>query len=112
MARGTKRARGAAHQKNGKQREGVDHSCDRSESAGADVGGGTSDGARGRNAAEERRANVGDSLRDQLHVGVVVIAAHAVGDHGGEQAFNGGEQRDREGGREQGQNVGRVESGE
>ena len=70
----------------------MDHSGDGREGAGADVGRGAGDGAGGGDASEERRGDVGDALRYKFHVGVVAVAAHAVGDDGGEQAFDGGEQ--------------------
>ena len=50
----------------------------------------------GRDAAEQRRRDVGDALRDQLHVGAVPPADHAVGDDRGEQRLDRAEQRDRE----------------
>jgi hypothetical protein len=49
--------------------------------AGADIGGGAGDGAGDADAAEQRRADVGDALRHQLAVGAVAAAGHAVGDH-------------------------------
>ena len=90
----------------------MDHAGDGRARAGADVGGGAGDGAGGGNAAEERRDNVGDALCDELHVGVVVVAAHAVGDDGGEKAFDRGEHGDGEGRGQQGRNVGGVEAGQ
>ena len=96
---------GRGDEKDGEQGEGVDHAGDGGVRAGADVGGGAGDGAGGGDASEERGGDVGDALRDELHVGVVVIAAHAVGDDGGEEAFDGGEQGDGEGGGKQRENV-------
>ena len=51
------------------------------------------DRAGGRQSAEQRRGEIGDALRDQLHVGIMLIAAHAIGDHGGHQGFNRAEHR-------------------
>ena len=48
------------------------------------------------NAAEERRDDVADALRDQLGVGVVPRAGHAVGDDRAEQRLDRAEHRDRE----------------
>ena len=66
-----------------------------------DVGRGARDRAGGRDAAEERRRDVGDALRDELDVGLVAAADHAVGDDGGEQRLDGGEQGDRDRRREE-----------
>ena len=87
------------------QRERVNHAGDWGARAGANVGGGAGDGAGGRNAAEERRDDVGDALRDQFDVGVVAVAGHAVGNDGGEHAFKRGQQRHGKGRRNQRQNV-------
>ncbi len=43
--------------------------------------------------------DVGDSLRDQLDVGIVTVARHAVGDDGREHALKRGEQGNGECGR-------------
>ena len=83
----------------------MNHAGDRRARAGADVGRGAGDGAGGGNAAEERRGDVGDSLRDQFDVGVVTVAGHAVGDDRGEHAFKRGQQRHGEGRGNQRQNV-------
>ena len=99
-------------QKNGEQRERVDDAGDRRARAGADVGGGAGDGAGGGNSAEERRGDVGDSLRDKFDVGIVAVAGHAVGDDGGEHAFKRGKQRNRECRWDQRQDVLGVESRE
>ena len=80
----------------------MDHSRDGGFGAGTDVGGGAGDGAGGGKSAEERGDNVGDALRNQFHVGIVSVAAHAVGDDGGHQGFDGAEQRDGDGRGEQG----------
>ena len=106
-----KRASGAATSRMREQRERVDHAGDGGARAGADVGGGAGDGAGGGDAAEERRDDVGDALGDEFDVGVVAVAAHAVGDDGGEQAFDGGEQGDGEGGGQEREDVLGVEVG-
>ena len=69
--------------------------------AGADVGRGARDRARGRNAAEERRDDVGDALRHQLLVGIVAVVDLRVGHARGQQRFDGAEQRDRDRRRDQ-----------
>ena len=61
--------------------------------AGANVGGGARNGASCGNAAEQRRSNIGDALRHKFHIGIVPVAGHAVGDHGGEQALERRQQR-------------------
>ena len=48
----------------------------------------------GRDAAEQRRDDVGRALRHELHVRLVPRADHAVGDDGGEQRLHRAEQRD------------------
>ena len=90
----------------------MDDAGDGGVGAGADVGGGAGDGAGGGHAAEQGGDDVGDALGDELHVGVVVVAAHAVCNYGGEQAFHGGEHGDGEGGGEEGEEVYAVEVGE
>ena len=87
------------------QGERVRHSGDRGECAGTNIGGGASDGARGRYSTEEGRCDIGDALGDELDVGVVAIAAHAIGNYGGEQALNGRKQRHGKSGGKQGKDV-------
>ena len=65
-------------------------------SAVVDVGHCAGDGAGGGYAAEERRGEVGNALRHQLGVGVVVVADDAVGNGGREQRLNGSEHSDGE----------------
>ena len=69
--------------------------------AGAIVGGGASDGARDRDAADEGNEKIGESLRDQFGVGIVPVPDHRIGDHGGQQAFERGQQGDRQRGGQQ-----------
>ena len=59
-----------------------------------DVGRGARDGARGRETAEKYRNHVADALRNQLHVGVVPVAGHAVRHHAGQQGFDARQQGD------------------
>ncbi len=85
--------RGVGHQHHQHQHQhgGVDHPRHR---RGLDVGGGAGDRPRSGDTAEQRGAYVADTLRDQLRVGVVVRRHHAVRHHAGEQALNGGQDRD------------------
>ena len=59
----------------------MDSGGDRRARARADVGRGAGDRAGGGDAAEERRDEVADAEREQLGVGIVPRAGHAVGDH-------------------------------
>ena len=52
-------------------------------------------------AASQRCRGVGDALRDQLAVGAMAAADHAVGHHRGQQRLDAGQERDRERAREQ-----------
>ena len=79
-ASGTYCASGAATSTIDEQRQRVDHARDRRARAGADVGRGARDRAGGRDAAEERRDDVGDTLRHQLLVGIVAVVDLRVGD--------------------------------
>ena len=66
--------------------------------AGADVDGGARDRRGRRDAAEQRRHEVGQALTEQLAVGVVARRdAHRVGDRGRQQALQGGERGHGEG---------------
>ena len=68
----------------------MDHSRNRGPGAGADIGCGARDGPRGGQAAHQRRNKIGHALRNQLHVGFVLLAVaeHTVGDHGRHQRLN------------------------
>ena len=112
MAEGNEASQGRGDDENREQGERVGHSRDGGESAGSNVGGGAGDGACGGNSAEEGRCDIGEALGDELDIGVVAIAAHAIGNDGGEQAFNGRKQRHGKSGREQGKDVLGVKSGE
>ena len=81
------------------------HSGNGGERTGTNVGGGARDGSCGRDSAEEGRYDVGDTLGDELDVGVVMIAADTIGNNGRQQAFNGRKQRHGECRREQGKDV-------
>ncbi len=52
------------------------------------VGGGPGDHAGGGDAAENDRADVGDSLGDQLAVALVPAADHSIGDDGAKKRFD------------------------
>ena len=66
--------------------------------AGADVGGGAGNGARGGNAAKECRSNVAHALADELSVRMVAGAGHTVCHAGAQQGFNGSQQCNHKGG--------------
>ena len=57
--------------------------------AAADVGHRPRNRARHRNAAEQRRGEVGNALRHQFLVGVVPVVCHAIGHPGAQQGFDG-----------------------
>ena len=76
------------------QEDRMQHARDRPARAGADVGRGARDRAGDADAAEQRRADVGDALRHQLAIGAVAAPGHAVGDHRRQQRFDGAEQRE------------------
>ena len=61
-----------------------------------DVGRGPRDGPRRGDAPEERGDDVGEPLRDQLHVGTVTPSGHPVRDDRAEQGLDPAEQRDRQ----------------
>ena len=96
-------------EEDGEQGERVDNAGDGRFCAGADVGGGAGDGPGGGESAKERREDIGDTLRDQFHSGIVAVAAHAVGDDGAHQGLDGSEHGDGDGGREQGVHQGITE---
>ena len=58
----------------------MQHARDRAVRARAHIGRGAGDGAGHADAAEERRADIGDALRDQLAVRAMPPSGHAVGD--------------------------------
>ena len=64
--------------------------------SGADVGRRPRDGAGRRQPAEQRRRHVGDPLRHQLHVRIVPVAAHPVGDNRRHQRLERAEHRHRQ----------------
>ncbi len=83
------------------QRQRVDDSRNGRGCAGADVGRRAGDRAGGRDAAEERHDQIGEALSHELDVGLVPVAAHVVGHHCREQAFDRCEHCYRECGRQQ-----------
>ena len=107
-----KSGQGRRDQQNRQQRQRMDHPRDRGLGAGADIRRRARDGAGRGYAAEHRRDDIRHALCHQLHIGFVVISAHAVSNDGRQQAFDGGEQCDRERRRKQRQDVGGVETRE
>src|ERR1051325_7142423 len=81
--------------------EGVDHSGDGGPGAALDVRGGASDGAGGGDAAEERAEDVGQALGHEFLIGVMAVIHHAVGHHGAEERFDGRQDGNGHGWREQ-----------
>src|SRR6201999_133456 len=79
------------------EKAGVHQSGKGAGGAVANVGGGARYRSRRGKAAKQRVDDIGDALSDQLLVGIVLGATHAVGDHGGQQRFDRSEQGDREG---------------
>jgi hypothetical protein len=75
----------AEEQRDQQQRQRVDDPGHRRPAAVPNVGSRPGDRAGGGDAAEDRRDQIGDTLRDQLHVRAVAAADHAVGHYGGEQ---------------------------
>ena len=69
----------------------MNHARDRRLRSGADIGCGAGNGARGRQAAEHRREDVGNPLTDQFDIGVVPVVAHAVRNHSRHQRLDGSE---------------------
>ena len=88
----------------------MDDAGNRRARARADVRGGARERAGRRQAAKQRRDDVGDALREQLGVGVVPIAAHAIGDHGRQQRLDRAEHRHRHRRRQQRQHQARDET--
>ena len=78
------------------QRNGMDHARDRGAAAGTDVGRRPRDRARRRNAAEERRDDIGDALRHELLVGVVAVVDLRIGDARGQQGLDRAQECDRD----------------
>jgi hypothetical protein len=52
-------------------------------SARANVGGGSRDGPRDTDAAEQHRGDIGNALRAELAIRPVAPAGHAISDHSG-----------------------------
>ena len=72
----------------------MDHARHRRCAACPDIGGRAGNGAGDANAAEQRRTDIADALCDQLHIGAMPASRHAVGDDGGQQAFDAAQQRE------------------
>ena len=84
-------------QENEQQYHSVDDARYRSLTAVVDIGHGTGDGASGRDTAEERRGDVGQTLGYQLGVGIVMVADYTIGYGSREQALDGTEDGDGDG---------------
>ena len=95
-ASGTCTASGASEQNDEHQRQRMHDAGERAGAAVAHVRRGAGDRAGRREAAEQRRDDVGDALPDQLLIGVVARARHAVGDDGRQQRLDRAEHRDGE----------------
>ena len=85
---------GHEREEDDQQHDGVYDTGHGRASAVVDVGHGPGYGAGTGYAAEERRAEVGHALAYKFLVGVVMVAAHAVGHGGGEQRLDGAEHGD------------------
>ena len=66
----------------------MDHGGNRRGRASADVGRRAGDGGGGGNAAEERRHDIAEPLANQLAIGLVFGAGHAVQHHSAQQGLN------------------------
>ncbi|MNC46874.1 hypothetical protein D3C75_959070 [compost metagenome] len=71
-----------------KHRQAVEHTRKRGNSAVADIGGRPGNRTGSRDAAEQRRNHIGNTLPDQLPVAVMAVTAHAVSHHGRQQGFD------------------------
>jgi hypothetical protein len=69
------------HQHEQQQEGGMEYARQRPMRAGADVGRRARDQPGHADAAEQRRADIGDALRHQLAIRAVPPAGHAVRDH-------------------------------
>ena len=79
----------------------MDDRRQRREGTGAHVGGAAGDGGGGGDATKQRCNQVAQALANQLGIGVVLAAGHAVGHHRAEQRFDGAEHGDGKRGRQQ-----------
>ena len=75
----------------------MDHASHRGHAAVFNVGGGTGNGSRSRDAAKQRRCRIAHALGYQLHVGVMMGARHLIGHHAGQQRLDGRQNGDGEG---------------
>ena len=62
--------------------------------AGANIGCGAGNGARSGKSAEHGRKDVGYALADEFYVGIMVVVAHAVRNHGRHERFDRAQHRD------------------
>ena len=83
-------------QQHAQQGERMNDSRHRRLCSGANVGRGARDGSRRGQASKHRRNNVGHTLPDQLDVGIVMVIAHAVGNHRRHERLNRAQHRHRE----------------
>jgi hypothetical protein len=94
-----------SQQHDGAQRGGVHDARDGRGGTGAQVGHRARNGARDRHATKERHDEIGDALRHQLLVGVVLAVVFARGELVGharaQQRLDGAQQRDGERGNHQ-----------
>ena len=90
-----------SEQQDHEQRAGMNHPRHRGPAARAHVRGRARDRAGRRQTADDRRHDVGDALREELHVGVVPVTAHPVGDDRRQQRLDGTQHRDRQRRRQQ-----------
>ena len=79
--------------------------------AGLDRNARAGDRRRGGHAAEERQKNVADALRNQLLIGVELLALHARGGSAAEETLDHAKRRDRYDGREKGFNRRKIKRG-
>ena len=89
----------------------MNHSRHRRPAARPNVRGRTRNGAGRWQSSDERRCDVGDTLRNELDVGVVPIPDHAIGDRCGHERLDGPEHRDGQNRRQQRPNHLGVELG-
>ena len=77
----------------GEQYHGVDHAGSRRTAATPYVGRHPRDGTRRGDGARERRADVANALRHQLHISAVMARNHGIGNHTREQRLDGSQKR-------------------
>ena len=72
--------------------DGMQHARHRPARAGANIGGRAGNRTGDTNAAEKRARDIGEALSDELAIGAMTAAGHAVGDHRRKQALDAAEQ--------------------